>query len=402
MRKSRTSLVAAIAVALLAVPATGVAQAQNSSPATPRYQPQMVAALADSLHVSEKAAADRLDHQAAQEDQLANVVKEGKARTDGAFFDASGNLVVNAPDDRAASQIEKAGLHARVPEHGKAALTSAKEQLDEQAAEKAPAGISSWSVDLSADTVKVEVNDADARGARSFLKTARSFGDAVHVVKGAEPLESQATVYPGSAMTWTDDKGSWVCSVGFGAQDSSGKGYLVSAGHCLASLPDLSVDGDHFAKGTDSRYEVGRDSVDMGIAAVDQGDSIATEVGTWGSTDGNVAVEGSERAPEGADLCKSGQTTGWTCGKVEAYDVSVTYVDEHGGPDTVVSGLGESTVCTEGGDSGGAYISGNQGQGMTSGGPTNQSCGGLNSSTKSYFQPLDDTLEHYGLTLNTH
>lgn len=402
MKRSGKYIVAATAVALLAVPATGVAQAQNSHPTTPRYQQQMVAALADSLGVSEAAAADRLDHQAAQENRLSGMTKKGNVETDGAFFDDKGNLVVNAPDARTAKRIENAGLHARIPEHGKTELTRIKAKLDAKAGKRTPEGVSSWSVDLSADTVTVEVNDADAHGTRSFLKTARSFGDAVHVVKGAEPLESQATVYPGSRMTWTDNTGSWVCSVGFGARDSWGRQYLVSAGHCVASLPDLYFDNQHFATGVDSRYQLGQRSVDMGVAAVDQGDSIATEVGTWGRTDSNIAVEGSRRAPEGADMCKSGQTTGWTCGEVEAYNVTVTYVDQHGGPDTVVSGLGKSTVCTEGGDSGGAYISGNQGQGMTSGGPTGQSCGGVYGSGSSYFQPLDDALDYYGLTLNTH
>jgi hypothetical protein len=81
-------------------------------------------------------------------------------------------------------------------------------------------------------------------------------------------------------------------------------------------------------------------------------------------------------------LCKSGRT----CGRVDSYNVSVTYSDPDGGPDTVVTGLGSSSVCTQGGDSGGAYIFGNQAQGMTSG---------------AYFQPLDDALSHYGLSLNT-
>jgi hypothetical protein len=138
----------------------------------------------------------------------------------------------------------------------------------------------------------------------------------------------------------------------------------------------------------------------MGVALVDSDDSVATQVGTWGNG-ANIAVRGSKRAASGASLCKSGQTTGWTCGAVGSYNVSVTYKDEHGGPDTVVTGLATSSVCTEGGDSGGAYISGNQAQGMTSGGPIGQQCWGTNSRGSSYFQPLDDALSYYGLTLNT-
>ncbi|CAM5229693.1 S1 family peptidase [Streptomyces californicus] len=139
----------------------------------------------------------------------------------------------------------------------------------------------------------------------------------------------------------------------------------------------------------------------MGIASVDAGNSIGLDITTYGKA-GTVPVKGSKRAPSGAALCKSGQTTGWTCGKVGSYNVSVTYTDQNGGPDTVVTGLASSSVCTQGGDSGGAYVSGDQAQGMTSGGPTNQRCSGqVNSPGSSYFQPLDDALAYYGLTLNT-
>ncbi|MYR62828.1 S1 family peptidase, partial [Streptomyces sp. SID625] len=227
-----------------------------------------------------------------------------------------------------------------------------------------------------------------------------SHGSAVRIVRDGQGLTTQATVYPGSSMSWTNNSGSWVCSVGYGAHDSSGRQYLVSAGHCVADLTDLYFNKSHFAKGVHSRYALGRQSVDMGIAQVDSDDSIATQVGTWGQGS-NVAVKGSRRAASGASLCKSGQTTGWTCGAVKSYNVSVTYKDEHGGPNTVVTGLATSSVCTEGGDSGGAYISGNQAQGMTSGGPIGQQCSGTNSSGSSYFQPLDDALSYYGLTLNT-
>ncbi|CAM5282267.1 serine protease [Streptomyces badius] len=67
-----------------------------------------------------------------------------------------------------------------------------------------------------------------------------------------------------------------------------------------------------------------------------------------------------------------------------------------------MTGLASSSVCTQGGDSGGAYVSGDQAQGMTSGGPSNQRCNGqVNARGSSYFQPLDDALAYYGLTLNT-
>ncbi|GAA4659840.1 S1 family peptidase [Streptomyces youssoufiensis] len=396
MRGSRTYVLAAAVGALLSVTVVSGAQAKDdSAPMAPRYQPEMVKALATTLGVSEDAAIERLDSQTEQQNTLASLGKK-RIATQGAFFDKAGTLVVNAPDAKTADRIEDAGLTARVPARGESALNAIKAKLDAQAARQTPSGIAAWSVDLPSDTVVVEVANDKSAGARAFLKQAKSLGKAVRVVEGKQQLAPQALVYPGSRMTFNG----YLCSVGYGAKDSSGRQYLVTAGHCIEDLPDLYYDNQHFAKGEKTRFAIGTNSVDMGIARVDSDDQIATKVGTWGSA-GTVAVKGSKRAASGAALCKSGQTTKWTCGAVKSYNVTVTYVDQNGGPDTVVRGLGSSSVCTQGGDSGGAYISGNQAQGMTSGGPTNQKCNGsVNSPGSSYFQPLDDALSYYGLSLN--
>ncbi|MFI7386670.1 S1 family peptidase [Streptomyces sp. NPDC049813] len=391
------ALVATAGILLSVSVASGAQAAQDHQDgASPRYQPAMVQALAASLGVSEEAAVHRLDRQTAQQDRLAGLTKSGIS-TDGAFFTAAGKLTVNTPDAAAAKKVEKAGLGARIPARGQAELDAIKAKLDAVAARRTPTGVNAWGVDLATDTVTVEVASGHRAAAEAFLAEAAKYGSAVKVVTAREELAPQAVIYPGSRMTFNG----YICSVGYGAHDRNGKQYLVTAGHCVADLPVLSYDNVRFAKATHTRFALGSRSVDMGVAALDAGNSLATSVGTWGNGS-PVAVQGSRRAASGAALCKSGQTTGWTCGKVSSYNVSVTYTDQNGGPDTVVTGLGSSTVCTEGGDSGGAYISGNQAQGMTSGGPTGQTCtGGVNSRGSSYFQPLDDALGYYGLTLNT-
>jgi streptogrisin C len=53
-------------------------------------------------------------------------------------------------------------------------------------------------------------------------------------------------------------------------------------------------------------------------------------------------------------------------------------------------------VCAEPGDSGGSLLSGNQAQGVTSGGSGNCSSGGI-----TYYQPVNEILQTYGLTLAT-
>ncbi|MFI9121940.1 S1 family peptidase [Streptomyces bikiniensis] len=400
MRNSRKYRLAAVGIALSASAVLGtqtLAQAQDTA-STPRYQPEMVKALAASLGVSEKAAVDRLDRQDAQQARLAELVKSGISG-DGAFFDASGKLTVNADDKAEATRIEKAGLAARVPARGQAVLDGIKAELDALAAKKAPSGVVGWSVDLASDKVTVKVNNDRGAAAKAFLAAAAKHGAAVQIVRGQQEFAPQAAIYPGSKMTFNNTSN--YCSVGYGARDSSGKQYLVTAGHCVTNT--LRYDGTAFAQGYKTRYKLGTNSVDMGILTVNSGHSITTAVGTWGQgSTSTVAVKGYSRAASGAALCKSGATTGWTCGKVGSYNNTVTYKDLNGGPDTVITGLATSSVCTEGGDSGGAYISGNQAQGMTSGGPIGQECtGGVSSRGSSYFQPLDDALKYYGLTLNT-
>jgi streptogrisin C len=105
---------------------------------------------------------------------------------------------------------------------------------------------------------------------------------------------------------------------------------------------------------------------------------------------GTVSVAGSQAAGVGASVCRSGSTTGWHCGTIAALNSSVTY------PQGTVTGLIRTNVCAEPGDSGGSLLAGNQAQGVTSGGSGNCSSGGT-----TFFQPVNEILAVYGLTLTT-
>jgi streptogrisin C len=105
---------------------------------------------------------------------------------------------------------------------------------------------------------------------------------------------------------------------------------------------------------------------------------------------GVLPVAGGEEAPVGSSVCKHGSTTGVSCGIVEALDATVNY------PEGTVTGLTRTDACAEPGDSGGAWLSGDQAQGVTSGGSGDCTFGGT-----TFFQPLDEILEVNGLTLVT-
>jgi streptogrisin C len=75
---------------------------------------------------------------------------------------------------------------------------------------------------------------------------------------------------------------------------------------------------------------------------------------------------------------------------VQAHNVTINYA---AGP---VYGATQTNACAQGGDSGGSFISGNQAQGVTSGGSGNCTTGGT-----TFFQPVNPILAAYGLTLET-
>jgi len=57
-----------------------------------------------------------------------------------------------------------------------------------------------------------------------------------------------------------------------------------------------------------------------------------------------------------------------------------------------VTGMIRTNVCAEPGDSGGSLVAGNGAQGVTSGGSGNCTVGGT-----TYFQPVNEILDTYGL-----
>lgn len=75
-----------------------------------------------------------------------------------------------------------------------------------------------------------------------------------------------------------------------------------------------------------------------------------------------MSVTGSTAAAVGSSVCRSGSTSGWHCGTIEATNQTVNYQE------ATVSGLTETNACAEPGDSGGSWVSGSQAQRVTSGG----------------------------------
>ncbi len=154
-----------------------------------------------------------------------------------------------------------------------------------------------------------------------------------------------------------DKNTGYVCSLGFNARTAKGTRIFLTAGHCTSGKPSFSRNGYILGNTITSSFPgndfgtVERDRR-LGPAGVRRGLGFRQ---TSRSTGRRVPMVGSE-------LCKSGKSTGWTCGRIVANNVTVNY-----GNNRIVRGLFQHTACVESGDSGGANMTGNYAQGITSG-----------------------------------
>lgn len=248
-------------------------------------------------------------------------------------------------------------------------LDAAKEALDAAGA-SAPDAVAGWHVDPSANQVVVTTRDVAA--AETFVAGSAAAPELVTVQYAPENPQPLADVVGGEAYIINNSSR---CSVGFAV-----RGGFVTAGHCgtrgaTTTGPTGTFQGSSFP-GNDYAWVSTPNDTPVGVVDNYSG--------------GRIAVKGSSDAPIGSSICRSGSTTGWHCGTIQARNSTVNYAEGS------VTGLIRTTVCAEPGDSGGSAISGNQAQGVTSGGSGNCSTGGT-----TYFQPVNEILSAYGLTLLT-
>ncbi|MFJ4972933.1 carbohydrate-binding protein [Streptomyces sp. NPDC088755] len=385
-RRVRATATATVAVGALALAGlTGVASADPPAATTPAVSadslpPGLLAAMERDLGLGADAARTRIAGE-----YRAAAVAAGLERTLGASFAGvrvSGDradLTVSTTDASEAARITAEGARAEVVGHSLERLEAVKERLDGAALSKAPKNVPVWYVDVEAN--RVVVNGASTSAAEAFVKAAGVGGRLVTVARSTEQPRALADIRGGDAYHMN---GGGRCSVGFSVTRGTQNGF-VTAGHC--GRTGTTTNGvDQQAQGTfQGSTFPGRDYAWVATNANWVPRPLVNGYGR-----GDVSVTGSTPSVVGASVCRSGSTTGWHCGTIQQLNTSVTY------PEGTISGVTRTTVCAEPGDSGGAYISGSQAQGVTSGGSGNCSSGGT-----TYFQPLLPALEAYGLTLVT-
>ncbi|MFI8320174.1 trypsin-like serine protease [Streptomyces sp. NPDC085529] len=383
--KRTTPLRATLAAALLLTVGLGAAQAGSASaapaPEPTAAAPAASAGLLDAMRRDLGLTAAQAEQRLRAEKTAVAVEKAARERAGaayaGAWFDpAAGRLVVAVTDRAEEAEIRALGADTRLVRHSAAALDRAKARLDGQSA---PAGVAGWHVDPKANSVVVDVVRAERHSpaVRAFLDRARA-GGLVTVAETAQAPRTYAAGTVGGDPYYT---GNVRCSIGFSVH-----GGFVTAGHC--GRAGASVRGwDGSAMGTFQGSSFPGD--DYAYVSIHSGWWTVPVVLGWGTIPDQL-VRGSAEAPVGASICRSGSTTHWHCGTVLAKNETVNYSQG------AVYQMTKTSVCAEGGDSGGSFLSGDQAQGVTSGGWGNCSSGG-----QTWFQPVNEILNRYGLRLHT-
>ncbi|WP_043632245.1 S1 family peptidase [Nonomuraea candida] len=366
----RTPALIATAIGALLVTATPAV-------ATAKPPSGVVDALQRDLGISQEQAINRLANEARGNAAAPALSKRLGDRFAGIWYEGAESALVVASVAASDTQtITRAGARARIVPRSYAQLAAVKEGLDRTAP---PATVHSWAVSPRDNSVVVLTSDEQA--ARAWVATSGMDAAAVKYEASAERPRLYYEIRGGDAYYTSDG---YRCSVGFAARRGTQLGF-TTAGHC-GSNGTTTTGYNRAAQGT---FQISSFPGNDYAWVATNSEWTAPGV-VNGYSAGILPVRGSAVTQPQGSVCRSGSTTQWHCGTVQALNSTVNY------PEGTVSGLTRTNVCAEGGDSGGSFISGDQAQGMTSGGSGNCSVGGT-----TYFQPLGELLSAGGLTLVT-
>jgi Alpha-lytic protease prodomain/Trypsin len=302
-----------------------------------------------------------------------------------------------------------AGVEVRNARNTLASLNASKAALDDVLAHgaKVPKGVYGWYVDVTSNSVVVSIGKGKQQAGVNFVAASGADVQSVRFVVEEEQPTLRAALKGGLGYLRNPGDGYlYACSIGFNVLKGTVPGY-VSAGHCGDAGEPVFLEG---SAGTGPQWTLGpqigtfqasnfpnpgQTGNDWSWIAISGAHTQSATVYGWGK--GDVTVKGSTAGGVGTAICRSGRTSGWRCGTVEALNQTVSYSSG----ETILN-LTRTTACSEGGDSGGSFITGpGQAQGVLSGG--SGSCKGKqpNNRTRSFFQPLLPILSAYGLTLKT-
>lgn len=297
----------------------------------------------------------------------------------GAYYDAGRQqLVVNVVggNNEIDVQVKKAGAVPRSVDNSASDLSAAKSTLSREAT---VAG-TSWAIDPRNNQVLVTA-DRTVTGERwDRLEAAvKDLGPGMARIQksGGEFktfLEGGDAIFGGGAR----------CSLGFNVTAQDGSPGFLTAGHCGVAAEQWSEAAGGAPIGT-VQEAVFPGAGDFALVTYD--DPATEAPGEVDTGDGRtVAIARAADAAVGQNVIRMGSTTGLSDGQVTGLDATVNY------PEGTVTGLIQTNVCAEPGDSGGAlFTADGSAVGLTSGGSGDCTAGG-----ETFFQPVTTALEAVG------
>jgi hypothetical protein len=333
------------------------------------------------LGLTEQQVTDRLKAESAATKLVPAAQRAAGAAFGGAWYDETlQKLVVGVTTAANAAAVRATGAEVAVVPVGAAVLDRRKAAVDKLAGKAVPDAVSGWASDPRTGSVVVSVQEGKRSPAVDAFVDKVSKAGAVTVKQVA--AQAPRTFAAGTVGGDPYYTGNVRCSIGFSVY-----GGFVTAGHCSGA--GASVRGwDGSAMGTFRGSSFPGN--DYAWVQISDGWWTVPVVLGWGQVSDQL-VRGSWEAPVGTSVCRSGSTSHWHCGQILALNETVNY-----GNGQLFYGATKTSVCAEPGDSGGSFITGDQAQGVTSGGWGNCGSGG-----ETWFQPVNEILGAYGLTLHT-
>ncbi|GAA4207687.1 S1 family peptidase [Actinocatenispora rupis] len=351
---------------MLTVAAAATVTVPTGAGAAPPAVPRSAVDVLVASGLDRATAVRRLAAQPAQSELAERLTARlGPSRTAGGYLDrVSGALVVTVVDAAGAATVRAAGAEPRTVRHSEADLARVAESVD------VPVG-GSTAVDPVTDRLVV-------RTPPGAPTPSGPHPDTVRTVTG--PAAVTQALYGGEQI----DTSQWTCSAGFMVRRGSTYS-LLTAGHCTSGKPAWSRRGHALGPSTRSYFP----GNDIGLVTISNPRYWQPKPAVVYRS-GTRPVTGAGTVPVGATVCKSGRTSGTTCGTVQAVDVTVRYQEGR------VTNLYQTNVCTRPGDSGGPLYTGRStGLGMVSGGD-DSACG---AGYASFFQKLRPALSRTGTAL---
>jgi streptogrisin C len=411
MKQLIRGLVTGVSIVVLAAGSAGAAVAQpdaenraDRTVSSDGLTPEVLAAMQRDLGLSPTAARQRLAQQS-KAMKADTVLRERLGSAfGGSWFDADlGKLVVGVTDASLSAQVRAAGAEARTVRHSEADLDAIISKLDKLSGkptgtgratpagkrEPAVAGLVGWYTDPTSNRVVITALRAAPRA--PVLAELDSAAVRVEYVDSA-PKTTDPYLDGGDAIYL----GGGRCSAGFNLRNGSGQGFVLLAGHCgTAGTATSGHDGNGIGPVVTSYFPTYDDAIirNDNPGYWIQGPWVDTAPSEGGSV---VTITGYSDAPVGTAMCKSGSTTGYTCGTITGKDETVSY----GGTQTVY-GLTRHSACVEQGDSGGSNFTGSSAEGMSSGAQlywdgSRYRCGqAVGQATVSWYFPIADSLPYY-------